>query len=401
MSQPGFRFKEGKLYAFCAESVMILEAWPTLKAIRKDNESYWEEFEPRFRVVQPYRRRKPKKTPQLELGLGESVVVSSISEQRRLAFNGFRFALPKAVAAATEKFQSRQWGILALMQKEEAAVELAQNNPALFFALANARPFRGRLFSPESLAKIALERQRDIAGWLGFPGTEATAKILAKIPPESASVEILAPLRRVLKKPTILKILTHQQNLNAGVLSILLIDGLADAVAPSLLTEIAETPAEKYRASYVDMLVDTLTMLRRLKPNAGIPKIQSLARLRSMHDEVSTEYLRSLPHQTMAGSLPAPPLRGTKTIIPIVTYDELVQEARSQNNCVATYAERIRKRTTFIYRVTSPERATLSIVRGHDGDWRIDELECWGNTRVSAITRLAVESWLDQYALSV
>jgi hypothetical protein len=39
MGEPGFRFKEGKLYAFSAESVMILEAWPTLKAIRKDDES--------------------------------------------------------------------------------------------------------------------------------------------------------------------------------------------------------------------------------------------------------------------------------------------------------------------------------------------------------------------------
>lgn len=379
---------------------MILEAWPTLKAVRKNGDSKWVEFDPCFCVVHPYRSRKPKIVPQLEFDLGGTAVRSSLPDQRRRAFDAFRFAMPKPVAASTEKFRNRQWGILRLMQKEKAVLEMAQINPALCFALANARPFRGRWISPEMLAKIAHERQRDIAGWLGFPGTEAVAKILAKIPPESASVEILAPLRRVLKKPSVLKILTHQPILNAGVLSILLVDGLVDAVAPSLLSEIAETPAEKYRASYVDMLVDTLSMLRRVKPDAGIPKIQSLARLRSMHDEVSSEYLRSLPHQTAAESLPAPPLRGTKFIRPILTYDELVQEARSQDNCVATYAARIRKRTTFIYRVTHPERATLSIVRGHDGDWRIGELECRDNTKVSPTTRLAVESWLDQYALS-
>ena len=45
--------------------------------------------------------------------------------------------------------------------------------------------------------------------------------------------------------------------------------------------------------------------------------------------------------------------------------------------------------------------ATLSIVKSEDCDWRIGELELRGNTNVSAITRIAVESWLDQYALSV
>jgi len=67
---------------------------------------------------------------------------------------------------------------------------------------------------------------------------------------------------------------------------------------------------------------------------------------------------------------------------------------------VATYAERIRKRTTFIYRVTYPERATLSIVRGNDGDWQIGELKYKSNKPVSALTRRAVESWLEQHAIS-
>lgn len=112
------------------------------------------------------------------------------------------------------------------------------------------------------------------------------------------------------------------------------------------------------------------------------------------------KFLTLRPGGTVGTRLPSPPLRGTRDIIPIQTAAALVEEGREQNNCVAAYAERVRRRTTFIYRVLRPERATLSIVRGEDGDWRIDELECRGNTRVSAITRLAVESWLDQYALS-
>ena len=113
------------------------------------------------------------------------------------------------------------------------------------------------------------------------------------------------------------------------------------------------------------------------------------------------KFLALRPGGCVGTRLPSPPLRGTRDITPILTAAALFEEGRDQNNCVATYAERVRRRTTFIYRVLRPERATLSIVRGEDGDWRIDELECRSNTEVSAITRQSVESWLDQYALSV
>ena len=32
---PGFRFKQGKLYAFTEDSVIVLESWPVLRALRK------------------------------------------------------------------------------------------------------------------------------------------------------------------------------------------------------------------------------------------------------------------------------------------------------------------------------------------------------------------------------
>jgi hypothetical protein len=80
--------------------------------------------------------------------------------------------------------------------------------------------------------------------------------------------------------------------------------------------------------------------------------------------------------------------------------EELIHEGNAQNNCVATYAERVQHRCIFIYRVLKPERATLSIVRSADGDWQIGELKRRSNAAVSPITRQLVENWLDEYALS-
>lgn len=401
MYTPGFRFKDSKLYAFSESGVIILQAWPLLKALRKDGDDSWEEFEPRFRVVKPYRPQKPKKLPQLELAFDHIPVKPPLAEQRRKAFDGFRFSLPKPVAAAVEKFQNRQWGILRLVQLSEGAIELARLNPALAFALGNFKPFREKFTTMEGAAAISKRRQRDIAEALGFPGTEATAKILAKIFPESVAVDTLLEMRGALRRDVTLKPLSHMQKLNAGVLALATNPTLAGSSTPALLAEVADSVTEKYDARAAAMLSDTLEMLDVIAPTAGKPKVQSLARLRSLHAEVSANFLTLHPGGVVGSHLPTPPLRGTRDITPILTVTALVEEGRAQNNCVATYVERIRRRTTFIYRVLRPERATLSIVRGEDGDWRISELEASGNTNVSLITRQSVESWLDRFALSV
>ena len=63
---------------------MILEAWPDLKALRKEEDGGWEEFEPRFRVVKPYRPQKVKKQPQLELAFDHIPVKPTLSHMQKL-----------------------------------------------------------------------------------------------------------------------------------------------------------------------------------------------------------------------------------------------------------------------------------------------------------------------------
>jgi hypothetical protein len=406
---PGFRFKDGKLYAFTDSSVMILESWPVLRAVRKTSGEPWSEFTPAFRVVQPYRRKKPAPppvpTPQLEFNLGVMPVIrppDSLAAQRRRAFERFRFSLPKPVAARAEKFQSRQWALLQLFHAREQTLELAALNPALCFALGNHPAF-----SPEhgpcdreDPAKVSERRQREIAGWLGFPPTDGAVRILAKLAPESASVELLRPLRSVIEDPEVAKALAHLPKLNAGVVAIVLERRLLAASTPKLLAEVAEVPTEKYRADTASLLGDTLTMFRSVHPSRGTPKLQSLARLRELHDEVSVEFLRRENPRLRSTKFPRPPLRGTPDIVPLTTMPELVEEGRVQSNCVATYAERVQRGGIYIYRVLKPQRATLSIVEAPGGDWEIGELKSHSNNAVSEPTRRAVETWLDEHALS-
>ena len=381
---------------------MMLETWPTLRALRKREGRSWETFTPTFRLVQPYRSRKTKRSPQLELDLGAVATkppAYSPAEQRKRAFDRFRFSLPKTAARRAEPFRSRQWSLLQLFCARAETQELAEQNPALCFAFANFRCFiRASL---EDAVKIAGARQRDIAGWLGSPGTEGTARLLAKLKPESANVELLEPLRQALHDPEVAKTLAHLPQLNAGVLAMALDPDLRAVTAPRLLDEVAARPTEKYIAQTATLIRNTLRMYSSVNPLRQPPQFQSLARVRQVHDEVSMVYLRLEPPGIRGYRFPRPPLRGTPHIQPICNIAELIEEGCVQDNCVATYAEQVQSRHTFIYRVLKPERATLSLVRGPDGDWEISELKLRGNEPASKLTERVVESWLDDHAFSV
>lgn len=403
---PGFSFKEGKLYVFQESRVIVLEGWPVLRALHKEDGKTWQQFAPISRVVQPYRPlRKAKPSAQLEFDLGATtapVRENSLATQRKRAFDKFRFSLPKPVAARAEKYQSRQWAVLRLFHARPETLEFAQQNPALCFALANFRCLRGvtSLKTFADAVKFSGSRQRDIAGALGFPATDGAARILAKLAPESASVELLEPLREALTDPAVAKALAHLPKLNAGAVAIAKEPRLRAACTAKMLTEVAQASKEKYRVNIAVLIEDTLRMFFRVHPNRSTPQFQSIARLREIHDEISVEYLRREEPAIRAFRFPKPPVPGTPDIVPICTIEELIEEGRAQNNCVATYAQRVQSRHTFIYRVLRPERATLSIVRGDDGDWEIDELERCRNTDVADRTWEWVEAWLGEHALS-
>ena len=392
MNTPGVHFKQGKLRIFTEDEVMIVEAWPSLKAVHKKGIAPWEEFEPRFRILLPPEKLAGSEAEET-LPNGET-----FSRQRQKAFAAFRGRIPVPVAVLVEKYQSRQLKLLRLMLKSPASVELAGTNPALCFALANYKRFRERFCTLEGAAIVAKRRQREIADWVGFPGTEAAVRILAKIPPESVNMEFLKTLRNLVRKPKILKILSHLPKLNAGVMGILTNERLRAVTKPALLAEVAECPQEILQPNAADKLTHMMEMLALLAPDASFPTIPSLARLQTVHDEVVAEYLRVDPLTDHL--LPRPPIAGTDNIIPIPNGDELRREGREQRNCAGSLVNRIRGKNFFIDRVLKPERATLSIVMDSDENWIIGELRCYANSNASDATYQAVQNWLDLYALS-
>jgi hypothetical protein len=390
MSGAAFRFKDGKLLIFDEGTICVIESWPSLKALRKENQRRWEAFEPIF--------------PLLFAADADSLIQEAdqvpetfhLAYQRRASFRAFRSSLPEDVASDCEGIPARQWMMLRLMQSSEAAAELASSNRALAFALSHSWFFRERYSTHEGAAIVAKRRRKEITDWLGFPPTDAAANMLSRLASGSITVQTLKKLRSLSTSPAASKML-HLKRINAGVVAMLSDPALGSALSMNLLAEVGESSAEDGEPWSAGLLSQILTMSEAL--DHGEPRPGSLEKLEALHFEISTAYFKKYPPGD--GPLPKPPLADSQTIKAIRSIGELVTEGHEQNHCAATYVESIRAGRVFIYKVLQPERATLSIVRSPSGEWVLQQLRGHSNAPVKMETLVHVKKWIENRAIKI
>jgi hypothetical protein len=417
---PGYRFKDGRLMIFQEEEVMLIRGWDEPSAVCKSDEA-WEPFAPEFRLVAPYRRAaKPsaKKTAnppppasgQMEFGLWNAgAAVPSpkpsppkpmpLAEQRRKAFDSFRFSLPKEIAKVLEPFRSHQWPLLVLLANDKRVLDLASANPVLAYAVAN-----WYADYPRSRLDFGRMPQRDLLKLLKLPDSAAVVKLIRKIPPESVDQHLWPTLLAALRHPdgASSKLLSHVPTINVGVMELILTPQTRGALTPGLLEEVAADPKEKYRGAVARMIGDLMAMKEELTDSRPVTGIKSVDWLRQLHAEVAEDFQKLVKMRRELGLLPQPPIPGIKgKIIPLQTQAELVAEGREQKNCVATYGAAVAEKKCYIYRVLHPGRATLCIRPQTDGNWGISLIEASCNRPVNGATREFVQQWLEPYRIGI
>jgi hypothetical protein len=303
--------------------------------------------------------------------------------------------------------------MLAMCRHRLRAKDLLEQSPALGFSLAHHVKFRGSLLNgPETAARASALKQREILRWLGFPDSQAWANILTKIPAEIASVERLVSLRDVSANAQVERMLSHVPSLNVGALELVTDRRLMELVSPVLLAEVAATPEESVACLTAHLLADIVNLRHQMKTPEPLSPFRSRQRVREKQQETVEEYARFLERQAAEQQarrlklgeeewLPEPPLPGTPDIVPLTQASQLREEGSVQHHCVGSYADRVKQGLCYIYRILSPERATLSLARGADGGWEIAQLYRACNQPVGMATRQAVEAWLGQFSLSV
>ena len=433
----GTSFKNGKLYEFSAEGIVVLRQWPDLRAWRRTPKgSQWQQVRPqlRLRLVDigwsfDFYRREPKirskaggehirdiiarepgyeeqeddliEAPRVQQNEAQEVTDTSAAlrryESALLLRSEYLKSIPEEVISAVAPYSSRHWHLLNLIARCPGALDLVRSTPALAFALASLWAFRSPSpCQPLRAARALLRKsQPQIAAWLGFPSDRSTMRVLRKIESAECTIPNLLHLRdqlRVHPKP-----LRHMRILGTESLHIMARATGRYAVSDAYLCELGADPEPFWLVNEQALIRDVLWMRESLG-ETGIFVIRSHAHLQRLHDHLIERVGRMDLKLLDADQLPEPPFPGVATtdlhLEPLTTPTALLIEGRAQSNCVGAYAKRIRRGGLCVYRVLAPERATLSIARIRNGTWRISELKAAANAEVMESTRRSVEAWL-------
>ena len=391
----GYVFDEatGRLYEHAGRSVTMMLPWPGLLAFtRVGDDDNWNACLPDAPLLALRREQAGGKPPAVfDIVMRDTAVRRAASD----AVQGFCDRIPRDVLGLVAPFADRHWHLLRWLNRAgPAAEDLCASNPALAYMVASSWEFgsdRERRAQQAAPVMLAYRKQREILGRLGFPAREALRHITRKIAPSGITIPRVLALQGAVSRPEVSKKLCHVQRIGPDVLQIA--GGLAIRhVTPSVLEEISRLPDDP-SADLARTLGDTLRMWRRVRRREHPPLFQSVRRIHEVHDTLVHEVNR-LGLGSVCSDVPNVPVAGTATIIPITSREMLLEEGRSQHNCVASYAGRVEKRQVAIYRVLEPERATLSLARRGDR-WRIDQLKGPCNRPVHGKTRAAVRAWLD------
>lgn len=151
-----------------------------------------------------------------------------------------------------------------------------------------------------------------------------------------------------------------------------------------------------YLSEHAARLQAEYKLLEAQRPDR-IPRPVPVPRRPVQPVEVDREKLRAL-------RFPAPPIPGTDSIIPLTSFAEFEAEAASQSICLGVnfnYLARVMRRENYVYRVMSPERHTLCLVKRGSDCWQIAELRRAKNAERTESTEIAVRNWLSANQMSV
>lgn len=389
-------------------SIITISSWPELKAQKKiRRKPIWSDFCPELSIpagdIEKMINRikiPAEENGQLILPFMESPKQTK-RRFRRLAELKWYATIPPETRKTVSRFYNRQWQMLNLLTRfGNAASELTFSNPALSFALASSWAFRyqpvkksqqvtGSMFKPGV-------KQKQILSWLGFPGTESTRKILAKIDHHAITIPNLMQVRKSLFNRHTAKIMAHLPRINNDTLKIITNPEIVEFATPFFLEEVAIGKYEVNFTSPASMIDKCLTRYqmqypgeKNLKPFRNLSELNSIYQVLNDDDDKFSGLINN--HL----KFPPPPFTGSETIKPIINAWELVKEGRNQHNCVANYVTSVAKdKNCYFYQVLKPERCTMRLKLKQKNLWVLSEMLKKSNKPSSYPTWKSVEQWL-------
>jgi hypothetical protein len=311
--------------------------------------------------------------------------------------SGFLEGLPKAQLAVALQFPEFLLNSLELMGREPRAVELHGLNPCLFWLIVLALG-KGRM-SLDDAAEAVLTKQRVVLGrLLDLPGkaSRAVNKVATRMvfSDELAAFNV-DELRALLRQEGFVKSWLAWPTVPFAFFGYNEPEFARSAWLRAGVQVGFGEPLRDIGALYVDALRLGHMVngdLRRLA------RCGTRADMEDLHNEwMDILYGQRRREKQVAVQFPPPPIPGTEGIEHISDGRGLYEEGEAMHHCVAIYLDSTARGHYAIYRVLSPERATLQLARSRRCPrWYIAELKGPCNRRVKPSTKAAIQDWLDE-----
>ncbi|MCK5806385.1 MAG: hypothetical protein KAI66_26370, partial [Lentisphaeria bacterium] len=300
----------------------------------------------------------------------------------------FVSSMPEPFLPLLKAIPEGRWRLYAYLSRcGPAATELAQSHLPLAFALAHADVFHSVSRPLRSVRALIHRKRRDILAWLGFPGSTSAVRLLERLDPASLTVQRLLEFRHLLNvgNKQDLKLLRHAPRIHGELIDCF--GSFRAALTPQLVRDMSNrATAQVVLHQLARLMFAQCGLDRPLSPVHSAGQLKSLL-ARTEREWRHLDLRRLLPE----GFPPPPVVPGPESgIKPIRALSELITEAEMQRNCCVNYAHRILAGDYYIYRVTSPVRATLSLLRASDGVWQIGQLLAACNQPLSLAVRTEI-----------
>lgn len=412
--RPGVEFKNEKLYIFSRYRILVASGWPHMRAWTRTTRTAWVATRSYADQQICGRLGELKAAPLENLVLdsdlihrfGLQVAMQLVGRrawdifkeaQQHVALRAYFAHFPQDLLRAVEQFPQRRWQLLAMAARCDGAGDLIRSNPALAVALSNCWVFRpeAKRDAMRCIRRLVRAPQREIAYWLGFDADRSTARILAKVTAQAASIERLFYLRQALKDPSTKKRLAHAPLLTWQVLRLL----CDNTVAPHLSATFYRDPA--ILEAGVDDWGDLVHLIRAAAANdchcdksAGRHQIRTVEELLRRAVETTCRTGVTGPN-LLRFNVPEATCRAPSGAADqILSIQGLIDEGREMRHCIGGlhYWRCLVDGSIRVYRIHAPFRATAMLTR-QDSGWQLSAMRGLADVQFGPEAHRIVSGW--------
>lgn len=345
-------------------------------------------------IILPQKKQKPqqkyliKKEPEPKEKEKEEIDPELIKK--------FFLSIPPEIIELVSRFPDSHWELISAVKLiGEDFISLMKTNPALAYIIVNMEKLNPSFLyyaNIELFQRMIKTKRKEILRLCGFPEEARMVKIFSKIDPKVLDIKILVQLKEVLMNQSeiterILQLLSFAKRINKNLLHLVSVyTEVLERINDRLVYELVE---DEHYALKAAMLQQMHHKSRQWK--VSLPKSISIPGL----DEAKKRFDEKVKiKREKLDIFPKPPLEDNEYITAITTETQLISWAKRQQNCIRSYAGRIRSGKCYLYRVMyDNEEATMEVVK-KKRIIKIAELNGFRNCKVSPGLNAIAEEWL-------